>query len=280
MRRKLLLVILVVIGLITGVYVVAKNRISPMATIAALKAEQQNTLITQAFALLKARKDADALAIFEKTLLTQPNSLDALWGKAEVLRRRRDYQQAEKLFNEILKLYPGYVPALISLSYNRYKDDELNQALKLINQALKCSSLDKESQALAYMMLGSINSRRSQKGWLLGKLAYGTQIKCYFLKAEELAGDLPEVHLGLGTFYLLAPAIAGGNLGRAVQELELAVKIAPDFATANARLAQAYKKKGDLEKYNSYLRRARALDPENEALKEIYEESRNQSNIP
>jgi Tfp pilus assembly protein PilF len=67
----------------------------------------------------------------------------------------------------------------------------------------------------------------------------------------------------------LAPSIAGGNLDKAFKELNSAVGAAPDFATANIRLAQAYKRKGDLEKYNYHLNRTRQLDPENEVLKEI-----------
>ena len=127
---------------------------------------------------------------------------------------------------------------------------------------------------MANMMLGAINSRRCAKGWFLDKIIYGTRIKGYFKKAAELDPDLPEVHLGLGIFYLKAPAIAGGNPDRAVEELEKAIKIAPDFATPYARLAQAYQKKGDLEKYKFYLNKARGLDPENEALKEIEKDKR------
>jgi tetratricopeptide (TPR) repeat protein len=218
---------------------------------------------------LKARKDNEALVIFEKVLASRPDNLDALWGKAEVKRRAHKYKEAQVLLSEILKQNPEHLSSLISLAYIRYKDDKLNEALSLINRAINASSLDKENAALAYMMLGTINSRRTEKGWFFSKIRYGTQIKCYFLKAKELAPHLPEVHLGLGTFYLKAPAIAGGNLDRAVQELEAAVRIAPDFATANARLAQAYKKKGELEKYNFYLLKAKELDPENEALKEL-----------
>jgi len=235
---------------------------------AAVLGAQQGTSIDEAFVLLKARKDNAALDIFEKIIASQPDNLDALWGKAEVLRRSRDYGQSQELLNKILSASPKHIPSLISLSYIRYKDDKLNEALKLIDQVLKTDALDKENQALAYMMLGSINSRRSKKGWVLSKVAYGTHIKGYFLRAKELAPHLPEVHLGLGTFYLLAPAIAGGDLNKAFQELELTVKLAPEFATANARLAQAYKKKGDLEKYNFHLQRARELDPKNEVLNE------------
>jgi len=261
--NKYLLVKLAVVGIFCFTY----------TTLAAeemgyVKQAEQGALIDEAFVLLKARKDNAALVIFEKIIASQADNLDALWGKAEVLRRSRDYKESEELLNKILSLNPKHIPSLISLSYIRYKDDKLNEALKLINQVLKTDALDKENQALAYMMLGSINSRRSKKGWVLSKVAYGTHIKGYFLRAKELAPHLPEVHLGLGTFYLLAPAIVGGDLNKAFQELELTVKLAPEFATANARLAQAYKKKGDLEKYNFHLQRARELDPKNEVLNE------------
>lgn len=231
--------------------------------------QDNNNSISHALALLRARKDNEALVIFDKLCLEQPQNIDALWGKAEVLRRRRDYKDSENILQGLLKNNPRHAASLISLAYIRYKDDELNEALKLINRALENKYLDKENQALCFMMLGTINSRRCFKGGLFSKIKYCTKIRSYFLKAKELGPDLPEVHLGLGTFYLLAPAIIGGNSERAFKELELALKLSPDFATANARLAQCYKKKGDLEKYNCYIKRTMQIDPENEVLREI-----------
>lgn len=269
--KKYFLVILVAIGLLGGLCLVSINKIiCPIQRQSVyLQKYKQNGEINRAFRLLKIRKDKDALVIFEQVLMGQPGNLDAFWGKAEVLRRARKYTEAGGILDKILKKNSQHASSLISLAYLRYKDNRLNEALKLVNRALKCSYSDKENQALAYMMLGTINSRRSQKGWFFSKLKYGTQIKCYFLRARGLSPDLPEVHLGLGTFYLLAPAIAGGNLNKAFEELNIALKIAPDFATVNARLAQAYKKKGDLHKFNSYILRVNELDPENEVLKEI-----------
>lgn len=225
--------------------------------------------IEDAMSLLKGRRDDEAFVIFSKLSAQQPGNLDALWGMAEVLRRSRNYKDSEVILNEILISNPRHGPSLISLSYIRYKEDNLNVARKLIRKALGERGLDRESRALAYMMLGSVNSRRSAKGKFFSKIRYGTQIKGFFLKAKALAPQIPEVRMGLGTFYLLAPAIVGGDLDKAIEELELAVKIAPQFATANARLAQAYQKKGDLQKYNFHLQRARELDPENEVLGEL-----------
>ncbi|MFA5411566.1 MAG: tetratricopeptide repeat protein [Candidatus Omnitrophota bacterium] len=272
--RKYLLAVLIILWAI--VLLPRLNRgvcpFRPRAAISkieSIKKTKQDAFVDKAFLLLKARKDKDALAIFEKILLEQPDNLACLWGKAEVLRRMRQYPQSERMVQEILKKNPNHTPALITLSYIRYKEERLNEASKLIEQVLKNDTLTRDDEALAYMMLGTINSRRATTGWFLNKVRYGTQIKCYFLKARGLAPDLAEVHLALGTFYLKGPLIVGGNLHKAIEELEIAVKIAPDFATPNARLAQAYQKKGDLKKYSFYLKRAKSLEPENEVLKEI-----------
>ena len=157
----------------------------------------------------------------------------------------------------------------MTLAYISYTEDALAQAGELISRALRSPQLSRQDKGLAYMLKGAINSRRSQGGWLFGKLIYGPQIKGYFLKARELAPQLPEVHLGLGTFYLLAPKIAGGNLQLAIEELRLALDLAPDFATASARLTQAYKEAGDLQQYDYYIKKTRELDPENEVLQEL-----------
>lgn len=234
-----------------------------------IKKGDQPIAIKEALRLLKIRKDNQALAIFKGVLVDEPNNLDALWGEAEVLRRSRDYKASESILNEILKKSPGHAPSLISLAYIAYKDDKLQEALELIDQVFANDHQDKNNQALAYMLMGVINSRRSAKSRFFNKIKYGIQIKRHFLKAASLAPDLPEVHLGLGTFYLLAPAIMGRDLDRAIEELELAVKIAPGFATANARLAQGYKNKGMQDKYTFYISLAKSLDPENEVLWEL-----------
>ncbi|MDD5044614.1 MAG: hypothetical protein PHU91_00255 [Candidatus Omnitrophica bacterium] len=218
--------------------------------------------------LLRMRKDNLALAEFEKVLAADPDNIDALWGKAEVFRRAYKFNEAEEILIEILKREPKHIPSLTTTCYIRYYNNKLNEAMKLARGLLNRKDIDTRNKAIVYMLIASINARRSSQGGFFDKLSYGTQIKIYFQKAVDLSPDLSEAHLGLGSYYLMAPAIAGGNVDKAIKELELAVRLAPDFATPNARLAQAYKKKGDLNKYQFYLGRARELDPNNEALAE------------
>ena len=223
----------------------------------------------EAIGLLEKRKDKLALAEFEKVLLVEPENIDALWGRAEVLRREYKFVEAETIFQETLKQDPQYIPSLISICYIRYHDDKLNEAMKMAKGLLRRRDIDIKNKAIVYMLVASINARRSAKGGFFSKLSYGTQIKGYFQKALDLAPELPEAHLGLGSFYLLAPKIAGGNINKAIEELGRAVILAPDFATANARLAQAYKAKGEVNKYKFYIERTKVLDPENEVLAKL-----------
>ena len=272
--KKYLLMILGVIVIFASVFQVDGHFRIPelIAQEARLTAhEKSKQTIDDAFMLLKHRKDDDALFILKKILWREPENLDALWGKAEVLRRKCDYKEAQALLNKILRQNPNHQLSLISLAYIIYKEDKLDEALRLAKRVLLSHPPDKENQALAYIMLGAINTKRAAKGGFLCKIRYGIHIKGYFLKAEALAPQLPETHLAIGTFYLFAPALTGGYLDLALQELEQAVRIAPEFATANARLAAAFKNKGNLEKYNYYIKRARKLDPENEVLRELNE---------
>jgi Tfp pilus assembly protein PilF len=223
---------------------------------------------TSGLELLKSRNDNEAWDNFEKALKGNEDNLDAIWGKAEVLRRRRKYQESQALLDKVLSRNPRHAPTLITLSYIRYKEDKLDEAELLIGTALN-SDIDKSNEALVYMMVGMINARRAQEGNLIANIRYGLQIKCYLDRAKALAPDLPEVRLALGTFYLKAPAIIGGSPDKALIELSEAVNLAPNFATANARLAQYYKKKDNMERYNLYFEIAQRLDPENEVLQEM-----------
>ncbi len=275
--KKYILIILVVIGLVGGLYVARQAggyglrkgtlAVSYQFTPEGIE-QKKSSPFEEGMMLLKSRRDKEALAAIERALSQDPSNLEALWAKAEILRRNREYKESEAILNEILAKNPIHTPSMLTLSYIKYKENKIKESQGLVDQVLKIKNLDKEDRALAYMMLGAINSKSISDGWVLEKIIHGLQVKACFDKAAKLAADLPEVHLALGTFYLKAPGVLGGNLDKAIKELGTAVRIAPDFAEANARLAQAYKKKGKIDEYNFYIKRAKDLDPENEALTE------------
>ncbi len=235
-------------------------------TVADLKiAESQQQLLEY----LRVRDDVQAGRLAQEILAIEPDNLTALWAKAELLRRVYDLENSRAQLVGILKKYPAHVPSTISLAYIYYYNRDFNQAFALLKKVINDRQAQGQNLAMAYMLIGSINAKKSSAGGIFSKFTYGTRVKGYFEKAKKISPDLPEVYLGLGTFYLLAPAIAGGNPDKAIENLKYAVKLAPQFATANARLAQAYQRKGDAGKYNYYFERAKELDPGNEVLREI-----------
>ncbi|MCM8790058.1 MAG: tetratricopeptide repeat protein, partial [Candidatus Omnitrophica bacterium] len=100
--------------------------------------------LNQGFELLRLRRDKEALLIFEQILLFEPSNIDARWGKAEVLRRMKEFLEAEKILTDILKETPQHQSSMISLAYIRYKDDKLNEAKQLINDAIEIKPWRKE----------------------------------------------------------------------------------------------------------------------------------------
>ena len=87
--------------------------------------------------------------------------------------------------------------------------------------------------------------------------------------AEQLQPDSAEVMFEMGSFYLLAPRLAGGDLAKAEKYLKRGIQKDPLFADIYVGLAQFYKIKGDKEKYQFYLNKAGEIDQQNELLVDI-----------
>ena len=230
---------------------------------------EQKSAFHEACTLLKAREDNSALLIFGEILKTLPDNNDALWGKAEVFRRQGRFEESEQIIKDIFSRDKHHKPSIISLCYIYCSKNRLKEALVLLQPVLSSKPIDNETLALAWVMLGTINSKKIQQAGLFRKITYVHDIRCCFEKAVYLAPDLAEPHLALGTFYYSVPRILGGNLNKAIDELMTALTLAPDFATVNARLAQCYKKKGLKTECEFYYLRAKKLDPGNEILKEF-----------
>ncbi|MCX7661397.1 MAG: hypothetical protein N2Z79_01775, partial [Candidatus Omnitrophica bacterium] len=162
----------------------------------------------------------------------------------------------------------NHILSLITLVYIKYQYQKYYQAKDILNSLLKRKDLSRNEKGMILLLLGFIKSKEIAKAGLFNKIINANSIKDLFKKAVVLAPDLPETHLGLGTFYLFAPRIIGGDIRKAKKHLEIALKIAPNFATAYARLAQVYKKEGDFNNYRLYLEKAKRIDPENEVVNE------------
>ncbi|MCX5714213.1 MAG: hypothetical protein NT033_05275, partial [Candidatus Omnitrophica bacterium] len=77
---------------------------------ARLKSYPKDALITDTLKLLKNRKDNQAFQNSEQILIFEPDNIDALWIKAEVLRRQNNYKNSEELLQGILRDSPEHNP--------------------------------------------------------------------------------------------------------------------------------------------------------------------------
>lgn len=220
---------------------------------------------------LDLHKDNEARDAFDKILSLAPGTFEAEWGAAEVLRRRHELDKSEAILNGILRAHPDFSPARISLAYIQYIrmnfNESVEQASYVIRQGRDSAGLSNFVRAIT--MYAGAKGMIAHYGGPVSKAINGTAVLSSLRKAEKLQPDSAAVLFGLGSFYLLAPSLVGGDLDKAIEYLEKAVKADPGFPSIYVRLAQAYLVKGDKAKYEMYLDKALALDPGNEFALDI-----------
>jgi len=166
----------------------------------------------------------------------------------------------------VLRDNPNFSPALISLAYIKYFQmnfkDSVRLALKVIEQGQDQMDLSNYTRALA--MYAGAKGMLAHYGGIFSKAIDGLAVKPNLDKAQKLQPNSATVLFGLGSFYLLAPKIAGGNKSKAQEYFNQALKLDPLFADVYVRFAQLAKIKGDEQKYDFYMNKALELDPQNE----------------
>lgn len=220
---------------------------------------------------LNLHRDKEAGEVFVRIIDSNPQIIEAKWGLAEALRRRHDLEKSEVLLEEVINANPEFSPAYVTLAYIRYRDFKLDDAVKLASRVIQQGRVrvDLSNYTRAYLIIGGAKGMIAHYGGPLSKFINGTAVSPNLRKAQELQPDSAGVMFGMGSFYLLAPAFAGGDLKKAEEYLKKAVEIDPLFADAYVRLGQFYKATGKEEEYRKYLDRALEIDPGNELANDI-----------
>ncbi len=197
--------------------------------------------------------------------------IEAAWGKAQAFRRRHQTQEAQDLLNQVIETDPQFAPALNSLDYIKYFQADykgaINLVLKVIAQGKDQVDLSNYVRALA--MYAGAKGMLAHYGGVLSKAIDGLAVKTNLDKAQKLQPDSPAVLFGLGSYYLLAPSIAGGDRVKAANYLKQAVKVDPLFADVYVRLGQLAKLQGNQKEYEAYLEQALEIDPQNELALDV-----------
>jgi len=228
-------------------------------------------LYVLALTYLNERKDKSAMGVFQRILEQKDDFIGAKWGVAEIMQRMHQDKKSEKLLKEIIKKDPQFWPAYITLSFVQYMSLQFVPCLKSAYKVMKQrkDSVDLSNYVRAITLVAGAKGMIAHYGGPLAKMMHGLGVFPLLKKAEKLQPNAIAVLMGIGSFYLIAPHIIGGDLDKAIQYLEKAISIDPLFSNAYVRLAQAYKMKGDLKTYEAFMAKAKEIDPQNELLRDI-----------
>lgn len=217
-----------------------------------------------------------ARSVFEQMMQIDPESVEAQWGLAEVLRRDHQLEEAKKLLRVLIEKKKDFPALYVSLGYLLFEEKAYDEAVALGYKVLKMGrdAVDRSNYVRAYLIIAGAKGMIASGGGPISKLINGTQVLPLLKKARSLQPDSAGVEFGLGSFYLLAPGFAGGDLNKASEHLRKAIEIDPLFADAYVRLAQACQRRGDRDGFFSNLARARELDPLNFLLASVEKDAR------
>ncbi|HNQ49817.1 MAG TPA: hypothetical protein PLP56_01080 [Candidatus Omnitrophota bacterium] len=209
--------------------------------------------------------------VFARIADLAPGTKEAVWGRAEVLRRYHQNDEAEDLLAGIVELHPEYSPAFLSLAYVRFAQarfhDAASSALAVVRR--KEQDVDTTTYARALLIYAGAKGMIAHFGGPMSRIINGIIVMPTIQRAQMLKADSPEVLFGFGCYYLLAPRGLGKNIRLAKYYLERLVEDEPLFPDGFARLAQVYKVTGDIARYEQLLNTALDLDPKSELALDI-----------
>lgn len=185
---------------------------------------------------------------------------------AIVLMRKHKLADSANVLNRILSSEPDFYPALIVLAHLSYlrKDfaGSYAQARKLLENK---KALSRYHYTVSLLMAAGARGILAKNDLARAIPGY-FEVKRYFKEAQKLMPDAPEVLYARGSYYLLTPPIADGDIDLAMEMLEKSRALTPLNPSVYVRLAQGYRAKGDEAAWLKNLNAARALDPDDELV--------------
>jgi tetratricopeptide (TPR) repeat protein len=176
------------------------------------------------------------------------------------------YQESRNVLNDVIKMNPDFYPAQITLAHLDYLQKDFTRAYRKALQMIgKKSELSRFHFTVSLMLAAGSKGIIIRKSMIKAIPAY-FEVNRYLREAQKQMPDSAEVLYAVGSYHLLTPAIAGGNLDRAIGLLEKSRQLTPLNPSVYVRLAQAYRARGQLAISQKYLARARELDPGDELL--------------
>src|ERR1700719_3090516 len=95
------------------------------------------TLLEQAQKLLSEKKYDDALKLFDEVLKGDPGNTEALLGKIAVLRETQEFSQANRLLRDALTRHPNHAGILSEQAWLLLAEKKYDEAIKSFSKVLQ-----------------------------------------------------------------------------------------------------------------------------------------------
>ena len=184
-------------------------------------------MVKKAGVAMDAGKHDQALKLFEKALILDPDAVDALLHRANLRMLQGNLSEAKADLEKCVKLRPNHVLAHLRLAAVLTSTNDTVGAKRHLDQAARIEPKSSEVQ--------------SYKGELLFTQNEFGQAKEQFEKAIELEPKNPTPYVNAALACLNSPPEPGKQLEmavEAVQFLEQAIEVDPQFQAAYIQLGQ------------------------------------------
>jgi tetratricopeptide (TPR) repeat protein len=182
--------------------------------------------------------DQEALRAYKSALELRPNSTSARLSLSNIYEKNGDFDEAIRLKEEAIKLAPKPSVSLswqLAISYfsrarAKNLDADYEKAISLLDEALRTN----QSFWFAYLTLGNVY--KFYKGG-----AYADKALANYQLAEKYVPEDPSVKFMIGDLFYSVK----NNYAAAVDYIEQAIKLKPDYAAAHLLLGVVNRDKED-----------------------------------
>ena len=189
----------------------------------------------------------DAIAEFGRALELDPNLADAHYTLGVTLWQQGNFPQAATQLQAAIAANPGYAEAHYTLGTVYKQENKLPEAAAELHEAIRLQP----DFVGAHITLASVLRQQ-------GDTAGAAQ-------ESRIAARITKEKTGLqgATFATNSGdrLLKTGDLEAAIAQFRTAIKLAPTYAMAHLRLAQALRQKGEAAEAEQELHTARTLDP-------------------
>ncbi|MEK7831050.1 MAG: tetratricopeptide repeat protein, partial [Acidobacteriota bacterium] len=200
-------------------------------------------------ALQNAGRDAEAIASFQKALLTKPNHPAALTNLAVSQQAVGRTAEAINLYRQALRANPDYAAARYNLANLLLAKGDVNEAITHLRESLRLRPND----------AGTLNSLGSALG-MQGKFDEAAK---HFAESLRLNPDNADAHVNFA-----AMLTALKKPSEAINHYEQSLRLNPNNAEAHNELGALLANLGKLKEAIPHFEQAVKLDPNNTAARE------------